>query len=174
MDVIKETIPDFAKDIKINLSNVLTELGSPGLTGKQIAGVALASAYAVNVPAVRQSVEGLVAETLSPEEVTAAKSAATIMAMTNVYYRSLHYLSDSEYSSLPAKLRMTVIGNPGIAKTDFELYSLAVSAVNGCQYCVDAHAVKVTGGGISKEGVQSVIRIAAVIVAYAQAVSIGN
>lgn len=70
--------------------------------------------------------------------------------------------------SKPAKLRMTVIGNPGIKKTDFELYSLAVSAVNGCGACVEAHAKKLAESGVSKEAVQSVARIAAVVRAAAQ------
>jgi alkyl hydroperoxide reductase subunit D len=92
--------------------------------------------------------------------------------MNNVYYRFVHLVSDKEYGKLPAKLRMNVIGSPGIAKVDFELYALAVSAINGCGMCMDAHVHEVAKAGVSRVGVQSAIRIAAVVNATAQALSI--
>lgn len=64
---------------------------------------------------------------------------------------------------------MNVIGSPGIDKADFEMMSLAISAINGCGMCMDAHVHEITKVGISKQGVQSCIRIAAVINAAAQA-----
>ena len=93
----------------------------------------------------------------------AARAAAAIMGMNNVYYRFVHLVGNDEYAKLPAKLRMNVIGSPGIDKTDFELYSLAVSAINGCGACVAAHEKVVRKAGIAAEGVQSAVRIAAVI-----------
>jgi len=83
--------------------------------------------------------------------------------MNNVYYRFVHLAGNPEYARLPAKLRMNVIGNPGVAKVDFELYSLAVSAINGCGACVAAHDKAVRGAGVTAEGVQSAVRIAAVM-----------
>ena len=85
------------------------------------------------------------------------------MGMNNVYYRFVHLVENPDYATLPAKLRMNVIGNPGVAKTDFELYSLAVSAINGCGACVAAHDKVVRKAGVTAEGVQSAVRIAAVI-----------
>ena len=85
------------------------------------------------------------------------------MAMNNIYYRFLHIVGNDEYAKLPAKLRMNVIGNPGVDKTDFELYSLAVSAINGCGACVAAHEKVVRKAGVTAEGVQSAVRIAAVV-----------
>ncbi len=61
------------------------------------------------------------------------------MAMNNVYYRFTHLAGNQEYRNMPAKLRMNVIGATGIDKIDFELFSLAVSAINGCGMCIDAH-----------------------------------
>lgn len=110
--------------------------------------------------------------TLSEAELQAAKSAAAVMGMNNVYYRFLHLVSDKDYGKMPARLRMNVIGNPGIAKVDFELYSLAVSAINGCGMCMDAHVHEIIKGGVSKNGIQSCIRIAAVVNAAAQALVI--
>ena len=109
------------------------------------------------------------AASLSPAEIDAAKAAATVMAMNNIYYRFTHLVHDEELRKLPVKLRMNIIGSPGIPKVDFELYSLAVSAINGCGMCMEAHVHEVVKGGISKLGIQSAIRIAAVINATAQA-----
>jgi lipoyl-dependent peroxiredoxin subunit D len=94
------------------------------------------------------------------------------MAMNNIYYRFTYMTSDKEYGKMPAKLRMSIIGNPGIAKTDFELYSLGVSIINGCGACIDAHIHEAEKVGISKLGVQSVARIAAVINSAAKALTI--
>ncbi|MBV8061678.1 MAG: carboxymuconolactone decarboxylase family protein, partial [Alphaproteobacteria bacterium] len=100
-------------------------------------------------------------------------AAATVMAMNNIYYRFIHYTHDEDIKKMPARLRMNVIGNPGIDKHDFELMALAVSAINGCGMCMEAHTQSAIKVGLSKASVQSSIRIAAVIFAAAQAVSIG-
>ena len=89
------------------------------------------------------------------------------MGMNNVYYRFLHLVDDREYQALPARLRMNVIGNPGIAQDDFELLSLAVSAVNGCGLCIKAHERKLREHGVSREAIQSAVRIASTIHAVA-------
>ncbi len=174
IQTLKSQLGDYAKDIKLNLGSVLSEEGAPDLRSNQIYGIALASAYATQNSAVVQAVLGEAAAVLSKAETEAAKAAATIMAMNNIYYRFVHLVSDKEFGKLPAKLRMNVIGSPGIEKVDFELYALAVSAINGCGMCMDAHVHEVTKAGVSKTGVQSCIRIASVINAVAQAVVIGD
>ncbi len=174
MQQLKSQLGEYAKDTKLNLGSVLTEEGAPDLRQNQIYGIALASAYATKNAAVVQAVLSDAASALSEAEVNAAKSAATIMAMNNIYYRFVHLVSDKEFGKMPAKLRMNVIGSPGIEKVDFELYSLAVSAINGCGMCMDAHVHEVTKAGTSKTGVQSCIRIASVINAASQATVIGS
>jgi len=168
IDALRDQIPDFAKDIRLNLGSVLTPEGAPDLTLNLIYGIALASAYATKNPELVETIEKQTESVLSDAEKLAAKSAASIMAMNNIYYRFIHLISDAEFKSLPAKLRMNVIGQPGIPKADFELYALAVSAINGCGMCMEAHVREVTKGGVTKLGVQSTIRIAAVINAAAQ------
>lgn len=170
---IRDQLGAYAKDIKLNLGNVLSEEGSQDLSLNQIYGVALSSAYATHNASLIKAVHEEVKDLLSEAEIEAAKAAATIMGMNNIYYRFVHLTSDKEYLKLPANLRMNIIGKPGIEKVDFELYSLAVSAINGCGMCIDAHVKEVTKGGISKIGVQSSIRIASVIHATAQALTIG-
>jgi len=171
---LRNTFGDFAKDIKLNLGSVLSEDGAPDLKQNQIFGIALASAYATKNPMLIGAVLADTASVLSDAEINAAKAAASIMAMNNIYYRFSHLVSDKDFAKLPAKLRMNVIANSGVEKVDFELYCLAVSAINGCGMCMDAHVHEVSKAGVSKLGVQSAIRIASVINAAAQADFIGS
>ncbi|HEU4618544.1 MAG TPA: carboxymuconolactone decarboxylase family protein [Gammaproteobacteria bacterium] len=164
---IKNLIPDYAKDLRLNLSSVLTPEGAPGLSAQQILATALASSVAARNPTLLHEIEALAAEHLDRAQINAAKAAAAIMGMNNIYYRFTHLVGNDEYANLPTKLRMNVIGHPGVPKTDFELYSLAVSAVNGCGACMASHERVVRKGGVSAEGVQSAVRIAAVVHAVA-------
>ena len=167
LEQIKALMPEYARDIKLNLSTVLGGTGAPGLTEAQALGTALACAVATKSNALATAVEGVAGEKLDPARRNAARAAAAVMAMNNVYYRFTHFVGDEEYRKLPARLRMNVIGNPGIDKAEFELYSLAVSAINGCEFCIQAHEKVVREAGIGREGVQSAARIAAVMTAAA-------
>ncbi len=169
---LKSHLADYAKDTKLNLSKVLSEEGAPDLTPTQIYATALASAYATQSEMVVQAIAAEAAAVLSDADMQAAKAAASIMGMNNIYYRFLHLVKDKEFGSLPANLRMQVIANPGVEKVEFELYSLAVSAINGCGMCMEAHVHEVLKGGISRLGIQSAIRIASVVHAAAQSVFI--
>ncbi|MEN2988783.1 carboxymuconolactone decarboxylase family protein [Tistrella sp. BH-R2-4] len=164
IEALRGTLPDYAKDLKLNISNVLQ---SDNLTAQQIWGTALASALASRNAALTKAVAADADAQLSPEAQKAARAAAAIMGMNNIYYRFSHLVSDKEYAGMPAKLRMTVIGKPGVDHADFELWSLAVSAINGCGMCMDSHEKVVRDKGISREGVQDAIRIASVIHAVA-------
>lgn len=174
IEQLKNQLLESAKDIKLNLSAILTEEGSPDLTKSQIGGVALASAYATKNLKLVESIQSEVSDYLNEQEINAAKSAATIMAMNNIYYRFIHLVNDKSFSTLPAKLRMNVIGNPGIDKVNFELNCLAVSAINGCGMCIEAHTHELTKAGISKLAIQSSVRIAAVLNATAMGIDIAG
>ncbi len=167
---MRDQIPDFAKDIRLNLETLLNPEGLPGLTPAQTAAIALACAYAVREPRLATAIKADLSVT--PEFDEAAKAAAAIMAMNNVYYRSMHLIEDQEISKLPARLRMNIIGTPGIPKADFELMSLAVSAISGCGRCLNAHIDEVRKHGITNEGVHSAVRIASVVNATRQALSL--
>jgi alkyl hydroperoxide reductase subunit D len=168
LDTIRDAIPDYARDLKLNLGSVLATTGAPGLTDKQIWAVALASAIASrNLPFTRD-IESLAAAHLDAAYINGARAAASIMGMNNIYYRFLHLVEDSEYAQMPARLRMNVIGSPGIDKQDFELLSLAVSAINGCGTCVASHERTLRKHGLGREAVQSAVRIAATVHAVAR------
>ncbi|HEX5327508.1 MAG TPA: carboxymuconolactone decarboxylase family protein [Acetobacteraceae bacterium] len=159
LETLKDMLPEYARDLRLNLSSLATE---PNLTKQQRAGTFVAAALAARNPDVTRHVIAEYAPMMSPEALTAAKAAASIMAMNNVYYRFAH-LVGGEYPNLPAKLRMSVIGRPGVDKADFELWSLAVSAVNGCGTCMQAHDRAVRAAGLTAEHVQAAVRIAAVV-----------
>ena len=167
LDDIRDAIPEYARDLKLNLGSVLTPQGAPGLNERQIWSIALACAIASGNVEFARKIEALAREKLDEQSVTGARAAAAIMGMNNIYYRFLHLVEDPEYQTMPAKLRMNVIGNPGIDRNDFELLSLAVSAINGCGLCITAHERKLREHGISRETVQSAVRIAATIHAVA-------
>ncbi len=136
IQALKSNLPDYAKDIRLNLSSVLSAGGAPGLSQEQILGIALASSYATKVPAVIEAMTAEVDDVLTQAHVNAAKASAVIMAMNNIYYRFAHLTSDKDLQSMPANLRMSIVANPGIDQVDFELYALAVSALNGCGKCM--------------------------------------
>ena len=117
LDALRESLPAYAKDLSLNLSSLANETL---LNDQQKWGTFVASAYAVGTPAVIKAVDAAAAAAgLSPEAATAAKAAAAIMGMNNVYYRALHLVSNPEYQTLRAGLRMNVMANPGVEKVDF-------------------------------------------------------
>lgn len=174
IESLKSKLLESAKDIKLNLSTILTQEGSPDLNQQQISGIALASAYSIKNLHLIEAVLSEVRSSLSDADITAAQSAASIMAMNNVYYRFVHLVHDKDFSSMPANLRMSVIGNPGIDKVNFELNCLAVSAINGCGMCIEAHTHGLLKMGISKLAIQSSVRIASVLNAAALAFDIAT
>ncbi|HVJ53074.1 MAG TPA: carboxymuconolactone decarboxylase family protein [Aliidongia sp.] len=164
IDAIKAALPEYAKDLKLNLGSVLNQ---PGMTPQQLWGTAVASAIAARNPALRDAILGEAATHLSPVALDAAKAAAAIMAMNNIYYRFTHLVQVPDYATMPARLRMNVMAKPGVEALDFELWSLAVSAINGCGRCLEAHEEEIVKKGGSRELIQNAVRIAAVIHAVA-------
>lgn len=169
MDIsqIKNRIPAYAKDLKLNFASVLTTQGAPGLTDTQIRATALASAIASRNSAFTRELETLLAGELDAESIQGARAAAAIMGMNNTYYRFVHMADSNDFGNMPARLRMNVIASPGIDKAEFELYALAVSIINGCDFCVTAHEKQLRKAGFGNEAIQSAARIAAVIYAVA-------
>ena len=164
IQALKERIPEYAKDLKLNLGSLASETT---LSETQKAGTFIASAIASRNAEVIAAVTAEFASKMDPAAYHAAKAAAAIMGMNNVYYRFLHLVEDEQYGKMPAKLRMNVIANPGAARIDFELWSLAVSAVNGCGQCITAHEQVLRSAGVTREQIQAAVRIAAVVHAVA-------
>ncbi|MBB2203502.1 carboxymuconolactone decarboxylase family protein [Gluconacetobacter takamatsuzukensis] len=159
IESLKERLPDYAKDLKLNLGSLANDIT---LSPQQLAGTFVASALAARNDDVTRAIVAEYQAVLSPEALEAAKAAAAIMGMNNIYYRFVHMV-EGDYAKMPARLRMNVIGRPGVEKLDFELWALAVSAINGCGMCVESHERVVREGGLSAEQVQTAVRIAATV-----------
>ncbi len=164
LEALRESLPDYAKDLKLNLSALLSETT---LNDTQKAGTFISCAMASRNAKLTKAVMDEFKDKISPEVLNGAKAAAAIMGMNNIYYRFLHLAEHAEYKTMPAKLRMNIIANPGADKMDFELWSLAVSSINGCGMCIESHDAKLRGHGTEPLVIQAAIRIAAVLHAIA-------
>ena len=160
IDTLKERLPDYARDVKLNLSSLASE---QLLTPEQRAGSFIAAALAASHAPTTRAVVDAFSGDLSPEALNAVKIAASLMAMNNIYYRFVHLVHAADYKTLPAKLRMTAMAKPGVDKVDFELWSFAVSAINGCGMCLDSHEQVLRKAGVEREVVQEAFKIASVI-----------
>ncbi len=167
LNILREQLPDAARDIKINLTNVL----QPGaLNAAQTWGVAVSSGYASrNTVLTKALIADARAAGVEETVLEDAKAAAVLMGMNNVYYRFRHVIGKEEYSQKPARLRMMRLKQVATNQTDFELLCLAVSAINNCQMCVQSHEAVVVEGGLSSDQVHDAVRIAATIQAAAVA-----
>ncbi len=163
LETLRDALPDYAKDLRLNLGTLATE---PSLTQQQRAGTFIACALASRNALVIRHISAEFGPQLSAPALEAAKGAAAIMGMNNIYYRFSH-LVGGDYPNMPARLRMNIIGKPGVEKVDFELWSLAVSAINGCGMCMESHDKVVKHGGLTAEQVQAAVRIASVVHAVA-------
>lgn len=168
LDALRETIPEPARDLRLNLQSVLAE-GS--LTPAQRWGVAVASAVASRNSGLREAVLADARAAVEAAVVDDGLAAAALMGMNNVYYRFRHLIDKPSYAEKPARLRMNRIVKPAGPKVDFELFCLAVSAVNGCGACLQAHEKVVLAGGLSEDQVHDAVRLAATI--HGVAVALG-
>jgi lipoyl-dependent peroxiredoxin subunit D len=160
LEELLELIPAYARDLKLNFSSLKQQ---PDLNEQQTWGTIVAAAIASRNSDFTEAALSEAATHLSGPALEAAKAAAAIMGMNNVYYRFLHLSSNPNYRLIPARLRMNIIRTHGIDPLDFELWCAAVSAINGCAACVDSHEKVVREKGMSENTVLSAIRLASVI-----------
>ena len=159
-----DALPDYAKDLRLNLSSILND---QTLAEERKSGLLLSCAHGTGYKPLVDATEAEVAGKVSEQFANAARGAAALMAMNNVYYRFVHLVGNPEYATMPAKLRMNLIGSHGIAKEDFELFSIAVSAMNGCGMCIESHERVLQQHNVKAETIQSAVRIGAVLKAVA-------
>src|ERR1700759_1871345 len=162
---LKDALPEYAKDLKLNLGSISR---STVLNEEQLWGTLLASAAATRNTQVLSEIGAESADILSAEAYQAALGAASIMGMNNVFYRGRGFL-EGKYDDLRPGLRMNVIANPGVDKVNFELWCFAVSSINGCSHCMVAHEQTLREAGMSREGILEALRAASIIAGVAQA-----
>jgi len=160
VEALKNRLPEHARDLKLNLASLASE---SILDEEKKAGTFIASAIASRNGEVIRALMEEFGPRMDPSALRAAQAAAAVMAMNNVYYRFTHLVESEEYAKLPARLRMNVMASPGTSRENFELWSLAVSAVNGCGKCLAAHERVLRAAGVTAEQVQAAARIAAVV-----------
>jgi alkyl hydroperoxide reductase subunit D len=166
LELVRQELPEAAKDIRLNLQSVLE---TTSLTPAQKWGVAIASAIAAKSPRLRDALVGDAMAEVDAGVIADARAAAALMAMNNVYYRFRHMLGKPSYLAKSPRLRMNRLAQVLGSKVDFELISLAVSAINGCEVCVKSHEQAVIDGGLSEEHVHDAVRVAATVNAAAVA-----
>ena len=168
LQTIKSRIPDYAKDIRLNLDGTIAR---SSLEGNDAVGVALAAAFATKSKTLTDAIRN--AGVLSPEEVNGALTAAALMGMNNVWYPYIEMADDSDLSQQKAELRMNAYANNGgVDKRRFEMYALAASIIGKCHFCIKSHYDLLKNHqGMSAQQLRDVGRIAAVINAAAQVIA---
>ena len=158
VDALKENIPDYAKDTKLNIDAVIKRSALPA---EEAEAVALAAAFATGNTKLWTWVHSQLA---NRTEADAALTAASIMAQNNTWYPYVEMADDEQLKGLPAQLRMNAIASHGgTTKERFEAYSLAASIVGKCHFCVKAHYEGLKKMGYTVEQLRDIGRIAAVI-----------
>ena len=164
INALKTRLPDYAKDIRLNLDAVLTR---SSLSPQWAAGAALASAFAAKSPVIVDAIRG--DASLDPAHRDAALTAAALMGMNNVWYPFVEMADDESLRTMRPELRMNAYANHGgVDRQSFELYALAASIVGKCEFCVRSHYKLLAETGLTAQQLRDVGRIAAVINAAAQ------
>ena len=163
VDNLKETIPDYAKDTRLNLDAVIKRSSIPA---NEAEAIALAAAFATGNTKFWTWLHSVI---LERDEADAALTAASLMAMNNVWYPYVEMADDENLKGLPAQLRMNAITtHGGTTKARFEAYSLAASIVGKCHFCVKAHYETLKKEGYTTEQLRDIGRIASVITAVSR------
>lgn len=161
LDVLLEDLPSYAKDLKLNFSSVVRQ--QTDLTEQQLWGTVVACAMATRNEDLTAAALKEAAKYMTPQALEAAQGAAAVMGMNNIFYRFLHLSSNEKYATMRAGLRMNVIRTHGVDPIDFELWCIAVSAINGCGACVDSHEKILREKGFAEEKIMTAVRVASVL-----------
>ena len=163
VDQLKENIPDYAKDTRLNIDAVIKRSTLPQ---EEAEAVALASAFATGNTKLWTWIQSQIVD---QKEAEAAVIAASLMGMNNVWYPYVEMTEDPALAGLPPQLRMNAIAtHGGTTKARFEAYSLAASIVGKCHFCVKAHYETLKKEGYTVEQLRDIGRIAAVMTAVAR------
>ena len=161
LDELIGGLPAYAKDLKLNYSSLVKQ--SADLTPQQLWGSVVVAAIATRNGELTTEVIAEAEGILTPGALDAAKAAAAIMGMNNIYYRFHHLTSNEKYATLPARLRMNVLRGHSVEPVDFELWCLVVSAINACGKCVDSHEKVLREKGATEELINAAVRVASVV-----------
>lgn len=161
LELLEKGQSRYLRDFKLNLSSTLT---SDHLSAKEIGllGVSIA-ANNNNKPLTDFYCAVAKKNEATDEEIAEAVACASLLASNNIFYRFRHFTQKEKYSQIPARIRMQIMMKPVTGKEFFELMSLAVSAVNGCEMCVNAHEDSLIKMGTTEERIFDAVRIASLV-----------
>lgn len=161
LDLLEEGKSRYVADLKLNFKN---SFESEFLSKKEIALLGVALAVNANNALLRSFfVKNAQEESATPAEIAEAAGCASLLSANNVFYRFRHFVNKEKYNEIPARIKMNIMGRPVTGKEFFELMSLAVSAVNGCEMCVKAHENSLIELGAKEERIFEAVRLSAVI-----------
>jgi len=153
----------YLRDLKLNLSSTLT---SEHLSNKECGLIALSTAINNNnLPLVKYFTSYAIENGAADADVAEATGCASLLAANNIFYRFRHFTQKEKYTQIPARIRMQLMMKPVTGKEFFELMSLAISAVNGCEMCVNAHEDSLIKLGTTEERIFDAVRIASLVTA---------
>lgn len=161
LDIMSEGETKYLRDLRINLKNTLA---SENLTPKEAYLIALAAAVNEKNEVLKNSFSSLAAEQgATKAELAETHACASMLAVNNVLYRFRHFAKNDTYNTTPAGIKMNVMMNPVLGKEFFELLSLIVSALNGCETCVSSHEASLRRLGASEVRIFDAVRLASVV-----------
>lgn len=158
---LAETDSKYLRDLKINISNALS---AATLQKKEASLLAVAVMVNEKNALLQEAFMGMARQAGAEEtEISETISCASLMATNNVYYRFRHFMHEEFYNNAPAGIRMSIMMNPVLGKEFFELVSLVVSALNGCEMCVTSHEKNLVQHGSEKQRIHDAVRLGAVL-----------
>jgi alkyl hydroperoxide reductase subunit D len=168
LDLLEEGKSRYLADLKINFKN---SFESELLSKKEIALLGVALAVNANNAVLREFFKGNAAnEGAGPEAIAEAVACSSLLSANNVFYRFRHFLNKEKYNEIPARIKMNIMARPVNGKEFFELISLAVSAVNGCEMCVKSHEASLIELGSKEERIFEAVRLASVITSLSKVI----
>jgi alkyl hydroperoxide reductase subunit D len=168
LDLLEEGKSRYLADLKINFKN---SFESDHLSKKEIALLGVALAVNANNIILKEFFNAnATAEGATAEGIAEATGCASLLSANNIFYRFRHFVNKEKYNEIPARIKMNIMGRPVNGKEFFELMSLAISAVNGCEMCVKAHEKSLIELGSKEERIFEAIRLAAVITSVSKIV----
>ncbi len=168
LDLLEEGKSRYVADLKINFKN---SFDSAQLSKKEVALLGVALAVNAGNKVLKQFFrDNALTEGASEAEIADAVACASLLSANNVFYRFRHFVNKEKYNEIPARIKMNIMARPVVGKEFFELISLAVSAVNGCEMCVKAHENSLIELGSKEERIFEAVRLAAVITSVSKVV----
>lgn len=168
LDLLEEGKSRYVADLKINFKN---SFDSTQLSKKEVALLGVALAVNAGNKVLKQFFrDNALTEGATEAEIADAVACASLLSANNVFYRFRHFVNKEKYNEIPARIKMNIMARPVVGKEFFELISLAVSAVNGCEMCVKAHENSLIELGSKEERIFEAVRLASVITSVSKVV----